>query len=207
MPTIIRSSFRCIHLQFLTLNTILTMKVLPNNNQFIFSLLQPMSVHYSSSLLPPVGQLLGAGVDVTRPKIGLFSVLFQARGQTSQRVYLAAQLLSESVAAAAELYLPHRASEARAVRICDRWFDVMNSRCKSAVKPERCAFGVQPVIEEQQRDALISMEADTRHGESGTAPRRRTAKEAVAQTELKAAIPRRNNPELPIPTRPAVRRP
>ena len=97
---------------------------------------------------------------------------------------LATQLLSEHVAAAAELYLPHRASEARAIRVFDRWFDVSNSRAKCDVKPERCAFGAQPDAERAQRSALTSMEALIRgvtkipknKGDSDTRPtkRRRT---------------------------------
>ena len=68
-------------------------------------------------------------------------------------------MLSEHVAAAAEIYLPRRSSEASAVRTCDRWFDTMNSRNKCDPKPERCAFGVSPQIERQQRHALATMEA------------------------------------------------
>ena len=84
------------------------------------------------------------------------SLYFQAQGQASQRVYLATRLFSETVASAIGTVLGNEKA-ARAIRIVDRWFDVMNSRCARDDKPERCGYGVTTDILQVQESALKDM--------------------------------------------------
>ena len=78
----------------------------------------------------------------------------QARGQTSQRVYLATQLFSARVAAFVRLFLPQFAAEAAAIEKMDKLFDVLNSSSAFDVKVERRGFGATPEAEAVQRQAL-----------------------------------------------------
>lgn len=71
---------------------------------------------------------------------------------------LAAQLLSEHTARAAEAYLPNRTSEATAILTIDRWFDIFNSRSPFDVKEERRGFGITPEVEGRQMRVLDDME-------------------------------------------------
>ncbi|KAF0309795.1 Transposable element P transposase [Amphibalanus amphitrite] len=82
----------------------------------------------------------------------------EATGQCSQRVSLASQLFSETVAAAMAKYVPIRSRQADAIRTIDAWFDVMNSRSPIDAKQERCAYGLNKDVKAIQDAALTKME-------------------------------------------------
>ena len=54
--------------------------------------------------------------------------------------------------------LPHRALQARAVKVIDAWFDVMNSRSPYDAKVERCGYGVTAATKARQDEALKNMD-------------------------------------------------
>ncbi|KAF0299724.1 Transposable element P transposase [Amphibalanus amphitrite] len=87
----------------------------------------------------------------------LTDLCIEARNQTAQRVYLATRLFSGTVATAMEAVLG-KPAVARAVRIIDRWFDVLNSRCCSDPKLERQAYGSSEDAKAAQDSALRDME-------------------------------------------------
>ncbi|KAF0308743.1 Transposable element P transposase [Amphibalanus amphitrite] len=58
----------------------------------------------------------------------LTDLCVEAKGQVSQRVHLATRTFSSTVTCAMETYVPRRAVQARAVKVVDAWFDVVNSR-------------------------------------------------------------------------------
>ncbi|KAF0313599.1 Transposable element P transposase [Amphibalanus amphitrite] len=82
-----------------------------------------------------------------------------ASGQKSQRVNLATQLLSHSVAAAMREYLPRRQAQAAAIETFDQWFDVFNSRTPYGPKLTKCAYGVADSCMRAQNAALESSES------------------------------------------------
>ena len=74
----------------------------------------------------------------------------QVRGQECQRVYLAAQLLSERVAkAVSHIFGDRYRKEAEFIALVDQAFDTFNSRHVSDGKLHRSAFGLAHTIEDQ----------------------------------------------------------
>ncbi|KAF0307985.1 hypothetical protein FJT64_020750 [Amphibalanus amphitrite] len=72
------------------------------------------------------------------------------RGQECQRVYLAAQLLSERVAkAVSHIFGDRYRKEAELIALVDEAFDTFNSRHMSDGKLHRSAFGMAHTIDEQ----------------------------------------------------------
>ena len=79
-----------------------------------------------------------------------------AKGQTRQRVRLAAQLLSHTVGKGVRQILGETfACQSDAILTVNAWFDTMNSRVKFNSIPERCGFGIKL---DQQQKALNDME-------------------------------------------------
>ena len=54
--------------------------------------------------------------------------------------------------------LPRRAVQARAVKVVDAWFDVLNSRSPYDPKKERCGYGLNAEVKAQQDEALAAMD-------------------------------------------------
>ncbi|KAF0297735.1 Transposable element P transposase [Amphibalanus amphitrite] len=74
----------------------------------------------------------------------------KVRGQECQRVYLAAQLLSERVArAVSHIFGDRYRKEAEFIALVDQAFDTFNSRHMSDGKLHRSAFGLAHAIEDQ----------------------------------------------------------
>ncbi|KAF0298488.1 Transposable element P transposase [Amphibalanus amphitrite] len=79
-----------------------------------------------------------------------YVVVAMVRGQECQRVYLAAQLLSERVAkAVSHIFGDRYRKEAEFIALVDQAFDTFNSRHVSDGKLHRSAFGLAHTIEDQ----------------------------------------------------------
>ena len=86
----------------------------------------------------------------------LKSVHVDAKGSQRQRVYLAAQLFSNSVGKCLTFQGGDALSiQSKAVLTVDRWFDTMNSRTPHSAVPHRCGFGVKLNM---QMEALDDMQ-------------------------------------------------
>ncbi|KAF0289256.1 Transposable element P transposase [Amphibalanus amphitrite] len=92
----------------------------------------------------------------------------EASGQATQRVYLAAQLFSNSVGKAMEMLLPRRQLQSEAILTVDKWFDTMNSRTRFDPRLERCGYGASPEAAAAQEAALRNMERLIRNTRKAT---------------------------------------
>ncbi|KAF0291655.1 Transposable element P transposase [Amphibalanus amphitrite] len=85
------------------------------------------------------------------------------RGQECQRVYLAAQLLSERVAkAVSHIFGDRYRKEAEFIALVDQAFDTFNSRHVSDGKLHRSAFGLAHTIEDQYSCLLNEVDDEMR---------------------------------------------
>ena len=86
----------------------------------------------------------------------LKSLHVDVRGSQRQRVYLAAQLFSNSAGKCLSFQGGEAMSvQSKAVLTVDRWFDTMNSRTPNNAVPHRCGFGVKLDV---QLEALNDMQ-------------------------------------------------
>ncbi|XP_043196219.1 uncharacterized protein LOC122367299 [Amphibalanus amphitrite] len=67
-----------------------------------------------------------------------------------------------------ETYVPRRAVQARAVKVVDAWFDVVNSRSPYDQKKERCGYGITAEIKARQDQALAAMDELVRGARKAT---------------------------------------
>lgn len=96
----------------------------------------------------------------------LKNIHLQCTGPQRQRVRLAAQVLSHSVATALKLLCPEKAIQAEFIELANNWFDVLNSRTKFDKNRLSCGFGVhfeeQKQVLESMIEASLALKCDSR---------------------------------------------
>lgn len=76
---------------------------------------------------------------------------FTCSGSERQRVFLATQLFSHSVASALRCVFPEKTVQADFIQLINDWFDIMDSRMRLGNKNLNCALGIKF---DQQREIL-----------------------------------------------------